>query len=95
MVSSRCVHRHLTSLARHVRVSVVMYSVEPRQRQLGLGADSGVSTYYSSNIERPDVELVQWYLQVRGCTVVCSRQADWVRAQAGLSSVGVPRSRVR
>ncbi len=78
-----------------MRASVGLYSLEPRQRQLGLGADSGVSTYYSSNIERPDVELVQRYLQVGRCTVVCSRQADWVRAQAGMSTVGVPGSRVR
>ncbi len=78
----RCVYLHLTSLARHVRVSMGLCSLEPRQR---LGADSGVSTYYSSNIERPDVDLVQQYLQVRGCTVVCSRQADWVRAEVGMS----------
>ncbi len=70
MASSRRVYLHLTSLARHVRVSVGLCSLEPRQRQHGVGADSGVSTYYSSSIERPDVEIVQQYLQVRGCTVV-------------------------
>ena len=34
-------------------------SLSPRERQIGLGSDSGISTYYSSNIERADVQKVQ------------------------------------
>ena len=36
-----------------------LYALEPRARQLGLGKDAGVSTYYSSDIEKEDVEMVQ------------------------------------
>lgn len=34
-----------------------MYSLSPRQRQMGLGAGSGISTYFSANCEEADAEL--------------------------------------
>jgi len=34
-----------------------MYSLPPRQRQIGLGAANGVSTYFSSNCEEADADM--------------------------------------
>jgi len=38
-----------------------MYSLKPRRRELGIG--EGVSTYYSSNISKADISLVQDFMK--------------------------------
>ena len=42
-----------------------IFSLTPREVQLGLGADEGVSTYYSSNITKDDVKLVARFMEER------------------------------
>ncbi|GAM17970.1 hypothetical protein SAMD00019534_011450 [Acytostelium subglobosum LB1] len=39
----------------------LMYSLEPRQRELGL-EEQGLSTYYSPDIKRSEIDIVQEYL---------------------------------
>eukprot|EP00930_Biecheleria_cincta_P024341 TRINITY_DN17432_c0_g1_i1.p1 TRINITY_DN17432_c0_g1~~TRINITY_DN17432_c0_g1_i1.p1 ORF type:complete len:776 (-),score=144.53 TRINITY_DN17432_c0_g1_i1:259-2586(-) len=41
---------------------VRMYSLLPRQRQLGLGAEKGVTTYFSANCEESDAEIATKFL---------------------------------
>ena len=41
------------------------FDLSPRLRQLGIGARSGVSTYFSSNCEEADAALAQRYLDSR------------------------------
>ena len=40
-----------------------MYSLPPRQRQLGLGAANGVSTYFSANAEAADADVAGKFLE--------------------------------
>jgi len=39
-----------------------MYSLTPRQQQMGLGADKGISTYFSSNCDDTDAKLANAFL---------------------------------
>lgn len=43
-------------------VKVRMYSLSPRNRQLGLGRENGVTTYFSPNCEESDAELAGRFL---------------------------------
>jgi dipeptidyl-peptidase-3 len=43
-----------------------MYSLPPRQRQLGLGRAKGISTYFSANCEEHDAEVAGRYLEHKG-----------------------------
>lgn len=43
--------------------SARMYSLPPRQRQLGLGAAKGISTYFSANCEEVDAEIGGRFLE--------------------------------
>eukprot|EP00127_Corallochytrium_limacisporum_P000695 Clim_evm14s23 gene=Clim_evmTU14s23 len=43
-----------------------LYSLKPRQQQLGLGAGNGLTTYWSSNCEKDDAVFVQGFLDVKG-----------------------------
>ena len=52
------------------------HSLEPRYRQIGLGKEAGISTYYSADITLADVELVQRY-RVRCCLPL--RVRFWIR----------------
>lgn len=40
-----------------------MYSLAPRQRQLGLGATKGISTYFSANCDEGDADLAGRFLE--------------------------------
>ena len=40
-----------------------MYSLPPRQRQLGLGAANGISTYFSANCDEADAEISGRFLE--------------------------------
>ena len=44
-------------------VSARMYSLPPRQRQLGLGESKGISTYFSSNCEPDDADICGRFLE--------------------------------
>ena len=44
------------------RCVVRMYSLPPRQRQLGLGRANGISTYFSANCEAADADLAGRFL---------------------------------
>ena len=44
------------------RVAERMYSLAPRRRQLGLGANSGVSTYFSANCGEADAAVAGKFL---------------------------------
>eukprot|EP00963_Diacronema_lutheri_P008993 scaffold786_cov329-Pavlova_lutheri.AAC.17 len=48
------------------QVKEIVYSLEPRQRQLGFGPKEGVSSYYASNVTREDAQLVQEFLGEKG-----------------------------
>eukprot|EP00494_Astrolonche_serrata_P025458 UN25719 len=39
-----------------------MYSLTQRERQIGLGKEKGISTYYSADCERSDAEFIQKFL---------------------------------
>ena len=39
-----------------------MYSLPPRQRQLGLGHANGISTYFSANCEEEDAAIAARFL---------------------------------
>ena len=43
-----------------------MFSLTPRERQLALGADQGVSTYFSYNCTDADAQLAQRFLTAHG-----------------------------
>lgn len=43
-------------------VGDVVYSLEPRVRELGFGPDKGVSSYYSHDVTKADAELVQRFM---------------------------------
>lgn len=43
-----------------------LYSLLPRERQMGLGADKGISTYYSYNCTEQDARLVQDFMDAKG-----------------------------
>lgn len=45
---------------------VRMYSLPPRQRQMGLGAKNGISTYFSANCDEQDAEVAGSFLQSIG-----------------------------
>jgi len=43
-----------------------MYSLPPRQRQMGLGANNGISTYFSANCDEQDAEVAGRFLESIG-----------------------------
>ena len=43
-----------------------MYSLPPRQRQIGLGEAKGVSSYFSSNCEEHDADIAGRFLESKG-----------------------------
>ena len=43
-----------------------MYSLLPRERQLGLGRANGVTTYFSENCEQADAEIAGRFLDASG-----------------------------
>ena len=43
-----------------------MFSLPPRQRQIGLGAANGISTYFSANCEEADAEIAGRFLDSVG-----------------------------
>ncbi|XP_075044760.1 dipeptidyl peptidase 3 isoform X2 [Mixophyes fleayi] len=49
-----------------------MYSLEPRERQLGLG-DHGISTYFSANCTMEDAELIQRFLDSKNLSAYNTR----------------------
>jgi len=50
-----------------------MYSLPPRQRQLGLGAAAGVSTYFSANCEESDADIGNRFLDSLGLSAYNTR----------------------
>ncbi|GCB80739.1 hypothetical protein scyTo_0023227 [Scyliorhinus torazame] len=50
----------------------LMYSLDDRQKQLGLGA-KGISTYFSGNCELKDAELAQKFLDSKGISAYNTR----------------------
>ncbi|XP_063801162.1 dipeptidyl peptidase 3 [Pseudophryne corroboree] len=53
-------------------VETHMYSLEPRERQLGLG-DQGISTYFSANCTLEDAELIQRFLDTKNLSAYNTR----------------------
>ncbi|XP_018408387.1 PREDICTED: dipeptidyl peptidase 3 [Nanorana parkeri] len=49
-----------------------MYSLEPRERQLGLG-DQGITTYFSRNCTMEDAELIQRFLDSKNLSAYNTR----------------------
>ncbi|XP_056383503.1 dipeptidyl peptidase 3 [Hyla sarda] len=49
-----------------------LYSLEPREKQLGLG-DHGISTYFSANCTMEDAELIQKFLDSKSLSAYNSR----------------------
>ncbi|XP_069824333.1 dipeptidyl peptidase 3 isoform X2 [Dendropsophus ebraccatus] len=49
-----------------------LYSLEPRERQLGLG-DHGISTYFSANCTLEDAELIQKFLDSKSLSAYNTR----------------------
>jgi len=50
-----------------------MYSLPPRQRQLGLGEGSGVTTYFSANCGEPDAAIGGRFLDSIGLSAYNTR----------------------
>ena len=50
-----------------------MYSLPPRQRQMGLGAAKGISTYFSANCDEGDAELGNKFLDSIGLSAYNTR----------------------
>lgn len=50
-----------------------MYSLPPRQRQMGLGASNGISTYFSANCEEADADLGNKFLDSIGLSAYNTR----------------------
>jgi dipeptidyl-peptidase-3 len=50
-----------------------MYSLPPRQRQMGLGAANGISTYFSANCDESDAELGNKFLDSIGLSAYNTR----------------------
>jgi dipeptidyl-peptidase-3 len=50
-----------------------MYSLPPRQRQMGLGAAKGISTYFSANCDEGDAELGNRFLDSIGLSAYNTR----------------------
>lgn len=50
-----------------------MYSLPPRQRQIGLGAAKGVSTYFSANCEEADADIGGKFLNSIGLSAYNTR----------------------
>ena len=48
----------------HLRTA--LFSLSPRERQLGLGASKGISTYFSYNCTESDAQLAQRFLNALG-----------------------------
>ncbi|XP_072277429.1 dipeptidyl peptidase 3 isoform X1 [Pyxicephalus adspersus] len=61
-----------------------MYSLEPRERQLGLG-DHGITTYFSGNCTMEDAELIQRFLDSKNISAYNTRlfktQAEGARTK--------------
>jgi len=52
---------------------VRMYSLPPRQRQMGIGAEKGISTYFSANCTEADAELTNAFLDSIGLSAYNTR----------------------
>ncbi|XP_044125836.1 dipeptidyl peptidase 3 isoform X3 [Bufo gargarizans] len=69
-----------------------MYSLEPRERQLGLG-DHGISTYFSANCTLEDAKLVQKFLDSKSLSAYNTRlfktqdKGDKAKYEVRLASV--------
>jgi dipeptidyl-peptidase-3 len=50
-----------------------MYSLPPRQRQMGLGASNGISTYFSANCEEADASIGNKFLDSSGLSAYNTR----------------------
>jgi len=50
-----------------------MYSLTPRQRQLGLGSDKGISTYFTANCDEEDAKLANAFLDSQGISAYNTR----------------------
>jgi len=50
-----------------------MYSLLPRQRQMGLGEDKGISTYFSSNCNAEDAKIANAFLDSQGISAYNTR----------------------
>jgi dipeptidyl-peptidase III len=50
-----------------------MYSLPPRQRQMGLGSEKGISTYFSANCDASDAKLANAFLDSIGVSAYNTR----------------------
>jgi dipeptidyl-peptidase-3 len=50
-----------------------MYSLTPRQRQIGLGADKGISAYFSTNCDEEDAKIANAFLDSQGISAYNTR----------------------
>eukprot|EP01063_Lacrimia_lanifica_P006041 TRINITY_DN13631_c0_g1_i1.p1 TRINITY_DN13631_c0_g1~~TRINITY_DN13631_c0_g1_i1.p1 ORF type:complete len:775 (+),score=339.75 TRINITY_DN13631_c0_g1_i1:22-2346(+) len=50
-----------------------MYGLTPRQRQLGLGEKSGLTTYFTANCEEVDADLATKFLESKGVSAYNTR----------------------
>lgn len=53
--------------------NVRMYSLRARQRQLGLGADKGISTYFSANCDESDADIAGKFMESIGLSAYNTR----------------------